>query len=126
MPNRSSIVLTDGVTPVTLTPTGGSLGLTQYMGTGAATAAANAAAKFSYRYTSNGANRQSFSYKEPITAVDSTTGETYVRGNVIVDIGIVVPSICTPAQRLQAIKRAFSAIAAEALQVEFETGQGQW
>jgi len=124
MPQRSSIVLTDGTTPVTLTPKGGELGRTNYAATSLPTAAANPKLSFSYKDSANGVNRQQLSYREPITAVDNTTSETLIRGNVIVDINIAVPSVCTASQRVQAIKRAFDALTA--LEVELTTGEGQW
>lgn len=124
MPSRASIILTDGTTPVTLTPTGGELGRTLYAATSAATANANPKLTFVYKESANSVQRQQISYKEPITAVDSVTSETLVRGNVIVDINIAVPAVCTLAQRARAIKRAFNALTA--LQTELLTGEGQW
>lgn len=124
MPSRASLVLTDGTTPVTLTPTGGELGKTLYSATSAAVAAANPRLSFSYRESANAMNRQQIAYKEPVVAVDSVTSETLVRGNILVDISVAVPAVATLAQRSQAIKRAFSAL--NALSVELLTGEGQW
>nr|APG77135.1 hypothetical protein [Beihai levi-like virus 26] len=124
MAARSSIVLTDGTTPVTLTPVGGGVGQTLYRATAEALSAANPSLSFGYRFTDGGTNRQSLSYKQPITAVDSTTSETLVRGQCVVDINIVIPRVATATDRAEAIKRAFDVL--NALNAELITGEGQW
>lgn len=124
MPARSSIVLTDGTTPVTLDPRNGGVGKTEYIASVGPTAAANPRLVFQYRDTANGVNRQSISYKEPIVATDSTTNTTVILGNGLVDINIAIPAACTNTQRVRLVKRAFSAL--QALEAELTTGAGQW
>jgi hypothetical protein len=128
MPAIKPIVLTDGTTPVTLSPVGGDnvTGQTRYRSNNAATVAANSEALFSNKITSQKLQRQYVRYNQPITAVSADTGETVVRENVIVEINIRVPAVATQSDRESAIKRAFDALSADAFSVELTTGEGQW
>jgi len=126
MPAISSLSLTDGVTPVTLTPQSHTAGETRYRANSAAVRAANPQLVFQYKEANAGVQRQYVRYVEPIAVVDSTTSETLVRGEVIVEFTIRAPAEVTPALRLTAVKRAFDVIGASNLETELTTGEGQW
>lgn len=129
MPAISPIVLTDGSSPVTLTPVGGSsiAGQTRYRSTSASTPAANSEVLFSDKLNANTkVQKQYFRLNHPHTAVSADTGEEIVLGNVTVEINVVVAPSIPNAVRELAIKRAFSAVDAGALSVELTTGEGQW
>lgn len=125
MPAISSLSLTDGTTPVTLSPISHVAGETRYRASAADVTAANQSLVFQYKEQS-GVQRQTVRFTEPVTAVDSNTGETLVRENVIVEVSVRVPGVCTSATRETAIRRAFDAIGAGALETELTTGEGQW
>lgn len=128
MPAISPIVLTDGTTPVTLSPVGGDnvSGQTRYRSNTAATVAANSEALFSNKITPQKLQRQYVRFNQPVTAVSADTGETIVRENVIVEINIRVPAVATQSDRESAVKRAFDALSASAFETELTTGEGQW
>ncbi len=125
MPAISSLVLTDGTSPVTLGPISHVAGETRYRASAASLTAANQSLVFQYK-DGNGVQRQTVRYTEPVVAVDSTTSEELVRENVIVEISIRVPGACPSALRVKAVKRAFNAVASGALMTELTTGEGQW
>lgn len=125
MPAISSLSLTDGTTPVTLSPISHVAGETRYRASAATIAAANQQLVFQYKDAS-GVNRQTIRYTEPVVVVDSTTGEELVRENVIVEMSIRIPGACPSTLRETAVKRAFNAINASALETEITTGEGQW
>lgn len=128
MPAIKPIVLTDGTTPVTLSPVGGDnvSGQTRYRSNNAATVAANSEALFSNKITQQKLQRQYLRFNQPVTALSADTGETIVRENVIVEINIRVPSVATQSDRESAIKRAFDALSVDAFETELTTGEGQW
>lgn len=126
MPAIKALVLTDGTTPVTLSPRAHVSGKTQYRASGAAVSLANPSAVFVYSDDSEATSRSEFRYTEPVTEVNADTGTTTVLDNIIIKVNIRVPGVCTPAQRVRALKRAFSANLAAALQTELETGEGQY
>lgn len=125
MPQPTPIILTDGTTPVTLNPIGRSQGKTSYRGTAAVVAAANETLSFQQSFQGQ-TERQFTRYIEPVVVVDADTGESVVRDNVIITTENRIPGACTPAQRIRAIKRAFSLAEAAALEVELTTGEGHY
>lgn len=129
MPAISSVVLTDGTTPITLSPVGGNneAGQTRYRTTDGATALANSEALFSNKVNATSkTQRQYLRYNQPITAVSTDTGETLVRSNITIEMNVVMPPDVTPADRALAVKRFFSAADAAAFGTELTTGEGQW
>lgn len=126
MPVISSLSLTDGTTPVTLSPISHVAGQTRYRASSAAIVAANPSLVFQYKQQGS-VLRQSVRYTEPVTALDSNTGETLVRDNIIVEITTRIPGGATPALQESAVKRALDVAAASgALHIELTTGEGQW
>lgn len=123
MPSRSQIVLTDGTTPVTLTPRGGELGRTQYAESGAVIAAAGTVLDYQYRDTAAGVNRQAVRLKRPIHSTDGN-GKVIIDGQNICDISVAISPSSTPAER--ALFVAYCKSVFDALATELNTGEGQW
>jgi len=125
MPAISALSLTDGTTPVALTPFSRSADVSKYRGTAASTLAANPS--LTMRVTeNNGVQRQIIRYTEPVVVTDTSTSEDLVKENVIVEINIRVPGICSSALRETAVKRALDVARVGNLDVELSTGEGQW
>lgn len=125
MPAISSLSLTDGTTPVTLTPFSRTADMSKYRGTAASTMAANPSLTMKVN-ENNGVQRQIIKYTEPVVVTDTSTSEDLVKENVIVEINIRVPGICSSALRETAIKRALDVARTGNLDVELTTGEGQW
>lgn len=123
MPALNSIVLTDGTTPLTLTPRGGSAnGKSIFMSANAATREAQS--KVTVQFSENKASaRVNFRLDTPITSLDADTGRTSVIEHNIAQVDIRVPLVATQAERLQFVKRVFSCLSDATLASVLQTGE---
>lgn len=125
MPNPTSIILTDGTTPVTLYPTVKDGEVSQFRASSAATLAAQPRLKASVK-TQDSAQRVFFRYDEPQTYVDADTGLTVVHEHAIAEVNIRIPANMAAADRVTYVKRVFGLIDDTTLNTVIEDGEGIW
>lgn len=125
MPNPTSIVLTDGTTPVTLYPSVKDGEVSQFRSTSAASLAAQSKLKVSSK-VSDSAQRVFSRLDEPLTYVDADSGLTVVHEHALAEMNFRIPAGMTAAERTAFVKRAFNQGAETTLQAVFEDGEGIW
>lgn len=125
MPAISSLILTDGTTPVTLSPRDHVSGATSYRATTSLVASQNMTVRYTYRDTANKVNRCSVVAKQPLVT-EGSPGVYTSRGEITCEINLMVPPGTTQAERLQFVLRVFDVINTGQLRTELTTGEGQW
>lgn len=125
MPNPTTIVLTDGTTPVTLYPSAKDGDVSQFRSTAAATLAAQSKLKVSSK-TAENAQRVFSRLDEPLTYTDADSGLLVVHEHAIGEINVRIPAGMTSSQRTAFVKRLFNQGAETTLAAVFEDGEGIW
>lgn len=125
MSEVAPIVLTDGTTPVTLSPISRTAKETRFRAAGASIKLANMS--LTYQYTLDAAvDRQNVRVTDPVVFTDTVTGEEYVKDNNIANFNVRVSPHCSPEQRAAFIRYSYSSSLEAALKAELEAGEGQW
>jgi len=126
MPAITPLIINDGTDNETLTPDGRGLTDQRYRSGAAGTPAANVSLLYSKKESNAGVQRQYVRLNVPVVAVDSITGEEYVRENIIAELTLRVPNVAPSTDRAKAVALFYSTIWASALEAELMTGEGQW
>lgn len=126
MPAIVALVLTDGTTPVTLSPREHVSGSTLYRATSSLVASHNPHLKYAYRTTTNKVDRSNVTFKQPLFT-ETDPGVFVSRGEITGEINLMVPPEATQAERLLFVKRLMSLVGTSGnLTTELTTGEGQW
>lgn len=125
MPNITSVVITDGTTPVTLKPDSMSGSTSVFVSSNKATRSAQTLLKVTTSQNAQ-ASRVIVKLDEPVSYVNADTGRTEVSEHSISDVNIRIPLELTIAERTAFVKKTFSYLADATLAAVIKDGERLW
>jgi hypothetical protein len=125
MPTSRPIVLTDGVTPITLNPTGRVGNKSSFRSSHKANLAVQTVCDITV--SQNGSSQRNIvKLTDPVDFLDADTGVTQFTDQFIGEVNMRIPSSATSAQRSAFVNRLFSAIDDSTINSVVIDGENFW